>query len=464
MAIFNNSGLFANPFEKTKSVSGSKNVQNPFGDQKIPNYMELFQFNDATKPIDFVELKDDKSSDKKSSNSTELTMEEDVSVKDKLSWEKILGVEWKRGKDTSVTQKDGEKIFESTVKNVVSGEERKIKTVIHKDKETCSTYMSVNGTPEGNPYSKLIQELKGMGESETAETANSTAGAAGAPQNRDGNANVTEKSETPGTSAATGTDTNTQNQQALTEITYEARGNKYSVAINPLPSSLEENWTPGSAKEWIPLENNVWKHLEFDNNNNLIGRVFELVKTETGTDFKFLETYAPKNNNTANTDSAGTIEKVGDLQITYNALPSGYDPNYQPGEGWEKREYIQEIDGQDKKVVTYKNTENGLYFKVVADKTNNTTKFIRDTQTFNLSNLEKPIKADKFVAPDLGPNYKFENSDVQTNGSTPGGYDYTNISKILKYKRIDGEYFTVRYSFSNGNYIWDGQAPQKVTK
>lgn len=171
MAIFNNTDLFANPFEKTKSVSSGKNVQNPFGDQKIPNYMELFQFNDATKPIDFVELKTDKSSDKKNAGSTELSMEEDVSVKDKLSWEKILGVEWKRGKDTSVTQKDGEKIFESTVKNVISGEERKIKTVIHKDKETCSTYMSVNGTPEGNPYSKLIQELKGMGKSETAETA-----------------------------------------------------------------------------------------------------------------------------------------------------------------------------------------------------------------------------------------------------------------------------------------------------
>ncbi len=559
MAIFNNSDLFANPFEKTKSVSGSKNVQNPFGYQKIPNYMELFQFNDATKPIDFVELKDDKSSDKKSSNSTELTMEEDVSVKDKLSWEKILGVEWKRGKDTSVTQKDGEKIFESTVKNVVSGEERKIKTVIHKDKETCSTYMSVNGTPEGNPYSKLIQELKGMGESETietasvdkssntkakefekclldntlavsengktrlksakidgknveptgdieyyagkdgnqylqqsfkdkatgkiyrvtyqaapsgevsevekdineikkAETANSTAGA---PENG-------AESETPVNNAAPDADSkkkqeSAQNQQTLTEITYKARGNKYSVAINPLPSSLEENWTPGSEKEWIQLENNVWKHLEFDNNNNLIGRVFELVKTETGTDFKFLETYAPKNNNPANPDSSRTTEKVGDLQITYNALPSGYDPNYEPGEGWDKIEYIQKIDGQDKKVVTYKNTENGLYFKVVPDKTNNTTKFIRDTATFNLSNLEKPIKADKFVAPDIGPNYKYEGFEVKADTAT-SGYGCSNIARILKYKRIDGEYFTVRYSFSNGNFIWDRQAPQQITK
>lgn len=573
MAIFNNSDLFANPFEKTKSVSGSKNVQNPFGDQKIPNYMELFQFNDATKPIDFVELKDDKSSDKKSSNSTELTMEEDVSVKDKLSWEKILGVEWKRGKDTSVTQKDGEKIFESTVKNVVSGEERKIKTVIHKDKETCSTYMSVNGTPEGNPYSKLIQELKDMGESATAETAetasakeslnpkaqkfvkflfdedlaisengktrlkspkignknveptgdieyyagkdgnqylqqsfkdkatgkiyrvtyqtapneevsevekdineikkaetaNSAAGTAGAPQNKDGNANVTEESETPVNNAAPDADSkkkqeSAQNQQTLTEITYKARGNKYSVAINPLPSSLEENWTPGSEKEWIQLENNVWKHLEFDNNNNLIGRVFELVKTETGTDFKFLETYAPKNNNPANPDSSRTTEKVGDLQITYNAIPSGYDPNYEPGEGWNKIEYIQKIDGQDKKVVTYKNTENGLYFKVVPDKTNNTTKFIRDTKTLDTTGLKTPIKVTaQFDAPNIGPNYKYVDFEAKTDTAT-SGYGCSNIARILKYKRIDGEYFTVRFLFNNENFIWDGQAPQQITK
>lgn len=206
--------------------------------------------------------------------------------------------------------------------------------------------------------------------------------------------------------------------------------------------------------------------MEFDNNNKPIGRVFELVKTETGTDFKFLETYAPKNNNPANPDSSRTTQKVGDLQITYNALPSGYDPNYDPGEGWNKIEYIQKIDGQDKKVVTYKNTENGLYFKVVPDKTNNTTKFIRDTQTLNTTGLKTPIDVTaQFDAPNIGPNYKYEGFEVKADTAT-SGYGCSNIARILTYKRIDGEYFTVRYSYShsNGNFIWDGQAPQKVTK
>ncbi|MGN0193105.1 MAG: hypothetical protein ACI4CY_06245 [Candidatus Gastranaerophilaceae bacterium] len=177
-----------------------------------------------------------------------------------------------------------------------------------------------------------------------------------------------------------------------------------------------------------------------------------------------METYAPNNNNPANTDSSGTIEKVGDLQITYNALPSGYDPNYTPGKGRDKIEYIQEIDGQDKKVVTYKNTENGLYFKVVPDKTNNTTKFIRDTETPDTTGLKTPIDVTaQFDAPDIGPNYKYEDFEVKTNTAT-SGYGCSNIARILKYKRIDGEYFTVRFLFNNGNYIRDGQAPQKVKK
>lgn len=365
MAIFNNSDLFANPFGKTKSVSGSKNVQNPFGDQKIPNYMELFQFNDATKPIDFVELKDDKSSDKKSSNSTELTMEEDVSVKDKLSWEKILGVEWKRGKDTSVTQKDGEKIFESTVKNVVSGEERKIKTVIHKDKETCSTYMSVNGTPEGNPYSKLIQELKSMGESATAETANSAAETAGAPQNEDDNANVTEESETPVNNAAPDADDSAvtsdkdpapTNQKAKEqnktpaqgsdstaetikreETRIDANGKKIHITYNALPAEVDENYDPGEG--WFQIEKDGQKYFKHEAS----GLVFDLVKSKygDGTTLELSKGYYKGSKDTAETKVGAnnetkniTTKSIDSLKITYNTPDADrYNPNYTPGEG-----------------------------------------------------------------------------------------------------------------------------------
>ncbi|MGN0193104.1 MAG: hypothetical protein ACI4CY_06240 [Candidatus Gastranaerophilaceae bacterium] len=115
-----------------------------------------------------------------------------------------------------------------------------------KDKATGEIYRV---TYQLAPNEEVSEVEKDINEIQKAETANSTAEAAGTAQNKDGNANVTEESETPGTSAATGTGTNTQNQQTLTKITYKARGNQYSVAINPLPSALEENWTPGSAKE-----------------------------------------------------------------------------------------------------------------------------------------------------------------------------------------------------------------------
>lgn len=538
MAIFNNSDLFANPFEKTKSVSGSKNVQNPFGDQKIPNYMELFQFNDATKPIDFVELKDDKSSDKKSSNSTELTMEEDVSVKDKLSWEKILGVEWKRGKDTSVTQKDGEKIFESTVKNVVSGEERKIKTVIHKDKETCSTYMSVNGTPEGNPYSKLIQELKGMGESATAEatsvdkssnakakefekclldnalavsengktrlksakidgksveptgdveyyagkngnqylqqsfkdkatgeiyrvtyqaaasgevseidkdineikkaeTANSTAGAAGAPQNRDGNANVTEESETPVNNAAPDADDSAvtsdkdpaptnQNveQQNKTpaqgsdstaetikreETRIDANGKKIHITYNALPAEVDENYDPGEG--WFQIEKDGQKYFKHEAS----GLVFDLVKSKygDGTTLELSKGYYKGSKDTAETKVGAnnetkniTTKSIDSLKITYNTPDADrYNPNYTPGEGWEKATYT----SGKKKVDIWKNSGNGLLFQVGKAQTgeNNATRttFNWTANLFDETNLTKALISNGNEAPDIGENY-----------------------------------------------------------
>ena len=443
MAIFNNRDLFANPFGKTKSVSSNPNIQNPFGEQKIPNYMELFQFNDATKPIDFVELKDDKSSDKKNAGSTELTMEEDVSVKDRLSWEKILGVEWKRGKDTSVTQKDGEKIFESTVKNVVSGEERKIKTVIHKDKETCSTYMSVNGTPEGNPYSKLIQELKSMGKSEAAETSNSGAGAA---QNQDGNANVTE-SETPGTpvnnaapdaadmsdtgsktNATPDADTTPTNQNVekenktpaqdsdstaeaikREEEVIEANGKKIHITYNALPYEVDENYDPGEG--WFRIEKDGQKYLKHEAS----GLVFDLVKSKYGngttlelsTDYykgskETTETKVGANNETKEI----TTKYIGDEKIAYNTPDSDrYNPNYNPGEGWEKITYTSD----KKKVAIWKNSENGLLFRAEKAQTeeNNTTRttFNWTASLYDETNLEKVLITNGNEAPDIGENY-----------------------------------------------------------
>lgn len=479
MAIFNNSDLFANPFGKTKSVSGSKNVQNPFGDQKIPNYMELFQFNDATKPIDFVELKDDKSSDKKSSNSTELTMEEDVSVKDKLSWEKILGVEWKRGKDTSVTQKDGEKIFESTVKNVVSGEERKIKTVIHKDKETCSTYMSVNGTPEGNPYSKLIQELKSMGESATAETANSAAETAGAPQNEDDNANVTEESETPVNNAAPDADDSAvtsdkdpapTNQKAKEqnktpaqgsdstaetikreETRIDANGKKIHITYNALPAEVDENYDPGEG--WFQIEKDGQKYFKHEAS----GLVFDLVKSKygDGTTLELSTGYYKGSKNTTET-KAGATKTVGgrtclifnDKSVTYNTPPADKcDPNFNPGKGWEKLTLAG----------IWKHTTTGLYYKVIADKDNNTTNFVRDYTTYDSGSLKTPVTkgfwGDIKTRPNLGPNYKY--SKVADNRGT---------SVTLEYIREDGNKYLIIFDKKGDKYIWNNTPLRFVGK
>ena len=141
--------------------------------------------------------------------------------------------------------------------------------------------------------------------------------------------------------------------------------------------------------------------------------------------------------------------------ITFAKIPSGYHPNYNPGKGWEEK--TSTING--KTVPVWKHTKTGMYYRVVADKKKNTTEFVRELKTYDPSGLQSQFTTDwlgRIETPSLGPNYKFSDERTENNGFRK--------AKILTYKRIDGHYFTVRFISENGNYIWDGQAPQQIIK
>lgn len=85
------------------------------------------------------------------------------------------------------------------------------------------------------------------------------------------------------------------------------------------------------------------------------------------------------------------------------------------------------------------------------DKTNNTNKFIRDTQTLNTTGLKTPIDVTaQFVAPDIGPNYKYS-------GGNKG------ISNIILYytNATDGKIYECNFIKNGNEYTRNGKMPQE---